>query len=155
MLSLVQDEPALRAGAANGILDKTYTRHACDRHECPWPSEPPPTKVIEHWGAKLEQQNRPGRGATPERMLVKCRTRQLAGSSQSQIRQRACVSTGVAERLRMVPSCPICDRYTLFVAPDGLRNRPYSVGVLPLPARVVITGAKHGRYLSPDRLDVR
>jgi hypothetical protein len=94
--------------------------------------EPPPMKVIEHWGAKLEQQYRPGRGATPERMLVKCRTRQLAGSSQSQIRQRACVSTGVAVRLRMVPSCPICDRYTLFVAPDGLTNRPYSVGVLPL-----------------------
>jgi hypothetical protein len=28
VLSLVQDEPALRAGAANGILDKTYARRS-------------------------------------------------------------------------------------------------------------------------------
>ena len=43
-LGLIQDEPALRAGAAGGILDKTYARRSAEGRSAPRNGPFDPTK---------------------------------------------------------------------------------------------------------------
>ena len=52
MLGLVQDEPALRAGAASGILDKTCARRSAGGRSAPRNGPLDPTKEWQSgsWG---------------------------------------------------------------------------------------------------------